>query len=145
MITPIATPFTGCGRWVAIPRRRRLGRTPSLSILGATACIGASVCDASGKFRLVLGPLTLAQYLALLPGGDDARRLQFIVRLYVRDYLDYDAVLKLKTSEIPALRLGDRALRLGLTTWLGKPAPAVTSREVAYSTPSRNAYDYQGS
>ncbi len=120
-------------RWVAIAERSRLGRTPVRSILGQTACMGARVSDATGKFRLLLGPLTLEQYLSLLPGGEYAGRLKYIVRLYVRDYLDYDAVLKLRTREIPPLRLGDRALRLGLTTWLGIPDAAMTSREVAYT------------
>lgn len=121
-------------RWVTIPRRPRIGRsTDREAVLGSTACIGTEVIDFSGMFRLVLGPLSLEQYLSLLPGGAQARRLQFLVRLYVRDYLDYDTELKLRVSDIPALRLSDRTARLGLTTWLGPPAGETTSRIVAYS------------
>ena len=121
-------------RWVAIPERSRLGRQGRLTaVLASSACLGERVSDASGKFRLALGPLTLTQYLALLPGGPAAAVLQYLVRLYVRDYLDYDAELKLRTAEIPTLRLSDTDLRLGLTTWVGKPGTTTTSRVVAYN------------
>lgn len=120
-------------RWVAIHQRVHLGRKGSLkAVLGTTACIGEEVYDTSGKFRLVLGPLRLAQYLDLLPGAAGAKLLQFLVRMYVRDYLDYDMELKLLTGEIPDFKLGDRTSRLGLTTWLGKPAARTTSRVVTY-------------
>lgn len=121
-------------RWVIIPQRGRIGRKGALrSLLGSSACIGERVNDISGKFRLVVGPLTLRQYLALLPGGMSAQLLQFLVRLYVRDHLDYDVRLKLKTGEIPIHPLGDRTSKLGLTTWLGKPRTETTSRVVAYT------------
>ena len=120
-------------RWVTIPRRGSVGRKSSIpAVLGQTACIGEQVHDISGKFCMVVGPLTLQQYLALLPGGSSARLLQFLVRLYVRDTLAYDVELKLITIEIPAYRLGDRTLKLGLTTWLGKPGSETTSRTVVY-------------
>lgn len=120
-------------RWVTIPQRRHIGRkTRFQSVVGSTACIGERVKDISGKFRVVLGPLTVQQYLALLPGGMSAKILQFLVRLYVRDYLDYDVQLELLTCEIPVHRLGDGTSRLGLTTWVGKPRTETTSRIVAY-------------
>ena len=120
-------------RWVAIQQRAHVGRKGTVrAVLGSTACIGESVHDVSGKFRVVFGPLTLVQYLALLPGGASAKLLQFLVLMYVRDHLEYDLQLKLKTSEIPVHRLGDRTSKLGLTTWLGKPASQTTSRVVAY-------------
>ncbi|RPH32183.1 type VI secretion system baseplate subunit TssG, partial [bacterium] len=106
-------------RWVVIPKRNQLGRTNKQPfVLSITSSLGQRVNDISGKFRIVLGALTLEQYVSLLPGGDRTKTVNYVVRLYVRDPLDYDVQLKLKTSEIPQLRLGDRALKLGLTTWL---------------------------
>ncbi len=120
-------------RWVTIPRRGSIGRKNAVpAVLGQTACIGEQVHDVSGKFCIVVGPLSLLQYLALLPGGASARLLQFLVRLYVRDTLAYDVELKLITFEIPIYRLGDRTMKLGLTTWLGKPLTETTSRTVVY-------------
>lgn len=120
-------------RWVAIAQRSRMGNTTESVTLGSTACLGERVFDMSGKFRVMLGPLTLQQYLLLLPGGTSANLLQFLVRLYVRDYLDYDVQLNLKTDEIPGHKLGDKASKLGLTTWLGRPQTEITSRVVAYA------------
>ncbi|HEX9007356.1 MAG TPA: type VI secretion system baseplate subunit TssG [Bacteroidota bacterium] len=125
-------------RWVPIPERSRLGRKKTgRATLGENACIGEGVDDISGKFRLVLGPLTFGQYLELLPGGSLARILHYVVRLYVRDTLDYDLQLNVRTREIPLLKLGDRPVKLGQTTWLanrpGRPAAEMTSRIVAYS------------
>jgi type VI secretion system protein ImpH len=120
-------------RWVTIPRRGSIGRKSAVpAVLGQTACIGEEVHDVSGKFCIVVGPLKLQQYLALLPGGSSAKLLQFLVRLYVRDTLAYDVELKLITLEIPVYRLGDSTLKLGLTTWLGKPRTQTTSRTVVY-------------
>lgn len=120
-------------RWVTIPRRGCIGRNSTIkAVLGQTACIGEQVHDVSGKFCIVVGPLTLQQYLSLLPGGTNAKLLQFLVRLYVRDTLAYDVQLKLITLEIPMYRLGDSTLKLGLTTWLGKPRTETTSRTVVY-------------
>ena len=101
--------------------------------LGFTSTIGQRVFDISGKFRIVLGPLTMAQYLSFLPEGSGARILHYLVRLRAPDHLDYDVRLVLKTAEIQPLRLGDAITKLGLTTWVGRPAHDVTSRIVAYA------------
>jgi type VI secretion system protein ImpH len=120
-------------RWVVIPRRPRIGeKGPLASSLGQTACIGSRVEDVSGKFRIAIGPLTMEQYLTFLPGNSTARLLSTLVRLYVRDNLDYDVQLKLSTHEIPRYRMGDKAAKLGLTTWLGTPQTTITERVVDY-------------
>jgi len=118
-------------RWVDIPHRGSVGSNASIPLtLGSTACIGERVFDVSGKFRIVIGPLRLVQYLLLLPGAATAKLLQYLVRLYTRDYLDFDVRLKLISNEIPVTSLGDKGSKLGLTTWLGKPKEDITSRVV---------------
>jgi type VI secretion system protein ImpH len=120
-------------RWVPIPERGTLGGNGlGTLVLGKSATLGQRVFDLSGKFRLVLGPLTLEQYRALLPGAGCAQIVSYLVRLYVRDFLDFDVELRLRTEEIPTLRLGGMEARLGRTTWLGKPAGAVTFGLVTY-------------
>jgi type VI secretion system protein ImpH len=126
-------------RWVNIPERSRLGpKATGPYVLSVSSALGERVYDISGKFRVVLGPLTLAQYVALLPGGDLTRVVRTIVRLYVRDTLEYDVQLILRTAEIPLMRLGDQALKVGLTTWLGRPRSETTSRLVEYDTNSHS-------
>ena len=68
------------------------------------------------KFRLQIGPLSLADYERLLPGGGSLERLRAIVRNYVGDILDWDVNLILKGDEVPRASLGG-------TTRLG-PQPA---------------------
>ncbi len=110
-----------------VPTRTRLGRPGSS--LGDGAVLGPRVWDRQGKFRIHLGPLTLAEYESFLPstirGGREARggrRLRELVdwvRFYLSFELDWDVRLHLKPGEIPVLQLG-RAGQLGWTTWLGR-------------------------
>jgi len=122
-------------RWVRIPIRPRLGRKPGLlhMTLCDTATLGEQVADYSGKFQIVLGPLTFAQYKSFLPGGNKARLLDYLVRLYVPDYLDYDVKLRIKMTEIPTTRLGGRMAKLGRDMWLGRPTHEWTEYVVAYT------------
>ncbi len=119
-------------RWVPIPERPSMGSGGLGLALGATATIGKSVLDVSGKFRVVLGPITFAQYQAYLPGEPGAQLVAYLVRLYVPDYLDYDVELHLDTSDIPSVQLGNKAIQIGLTSWLGKPAEPITKLHVTY-------------
>ena len=98
----------------------RLGRSRASGTLGQSATIGARVWSCHHKFRIAFGPLSLAQYLRLLPGGESLRRLVPLVRSYVGDELDWDVNLILKREEIPPCELG-RQGQLGWTTWLTAP------------------------
>jgi len=120
-------------RWVAVSCRPRLGGGPRASaILGMTTTIGERVLDASGKFRLILGPLTLARFLRFLPGGEDAPLLRWLVSLYAPDCLAFDVELQLQAVEVPPVRLGDAGVRLGLNSWCGRPREAIASRVIEY-------------
>ena len=119
-------------RWWRVPERPAMGRTARTpALLGITSVVGEKVYDISGKFRIVLGPLTLEQYRSFLPGGKGARVVDALVRLYAPDNLDFDVELVFRTHEIPVLRL-DGKTQLGLTTWSGRPAGEMVSRIVSY-------------
>ena len=126
-------------RWVTVANRPRIGRLPDRSMLGETAFLGEKLLDVSGRFRLVLGPLTWAQFRALHPDGDDARTLAELVALYVRDTLDYDVELRISTTELPVTRLGSPSNHLGLTTWAGRPTDTIVSELVEYAAHARPA------
>lgn len=106
------------GHWLALGASERtyLGREGAN--LGAGAVAGRRVWDRQHKFRIALGPLTLRQYQAFLPGGTPLRELVDWVRLYFCLELDWDVRLLLERAEVPLLKLG-AAGRLGWTTWLG--------------------------
>ncbi len=95
---------------------------PRSARLGENALVGDSVLDRSTLVRIVVGPLPLVDYLALLPGGDWALPLAELARVYLPAQFDYQIQLVLRHEEIPACRLGNPQARLGWLSWLGRPA-----------------------
>ncbi len=109
--------FIGGWLQLSLPDWTRLGEGRETATLGGTAVLGSRVWSRQHKFRIVFGPLTLGEYLRLLPGGISFHRLIPIVRNYAGDTLDWDVNLHLLPEEVPATRLGVQG-RLGWTTWL---------------------------
>ncbi|WP_341317015.1 type VI secretion system baseplate subunit TssG [Paraburkholderia sp. IMGN_8] len=113
-----------CGHWMALERAERtvlharhLGARPATARLGSGAVLGAHVWDRQHKFRLAIGPLSLAQYEAFLPGGAALAPLVALVRQHLNRELVWDAKLVLRASDVPTARLG-RYGRLGYSAWL---------------------------
>ena len=90
--------------------------------LGQDAGLGSAVWTRSAKIRLRMGPLGLADYTRLLPGGAAFPRLVAAMRSLVGDALDWDANLVLAADQVPPPVLG-QGTRLGLTTWIGTRRP----------------------
>tara|TARA_R110002049_G_scaffold10127_3_gene50394 strand:- start:102463 stop:103488 length:1026 start_codon:yes stop_codon:yes gene_type:complete len=86
--------------------------------LGQTTSIGTSVWSRNAKFRLIIGPVSLADYERLLPGQPSMDRLAAVVRNYAGDALDYDVNLVLRGDEVPRAVLG-QSTKLGQTSWIG--------------------------
>ena len=107
------------GHWLPLSEasRCRLGETPTTGLLGMTAVIGERVWDCQYKFRIVMGPMNLAEFQRFLPGSESLRRLVDWVRNYIGDELLWDLNPILRKEEVPPLRLGEES-RLGWTTWL---------------------------
>lgn len=110
------------GQWLRLPEhsRLRLGESPETGSLGVSAVTGEYVWERQHKFRVVLGPLALDEYVHMLPGGDSLSRLLALVRNYAGDQSDWDVNLILRRDEAPETRLGTFG-QLGWTTWLGCP------------------------
>lgn len=105
------------------PRQQtRLSRNACNSQLGVDTVVGSRVPDAQSKFRLRIGPLTLAQYERFLPSGEDFQALVDWVRNYLGIEFAWDFELVLRREDVPPCQLGG-ATRLGWTTWsLSAPA-----------------------
>lgn len=108
-------------KWVQLPRDALclLGRDPGTGTLGSTATAGARIQVYHHRFRIVIGPLELAQYERLLPGAPGLDKMAQTVRNYIGEELDWEVNLVLRRDEVPAVRLG-RSGRLGWTGWMGK-------------------------
>jgi type VI secretion system protein ImpH len=120
------------GEWMAIQTQdqTQLGISPQLASLSQSALLGAAVWGCQHKFRIVLGPLKLNQYLSLLPGAAALAQLVAVVRNYLGDELVWDANLRLQKDQVPAeLALGqpneasnismNGDAQLGWSMWLG--------------------------
>jgi type VI secretion system protein ImpH len=107
------------GAWLSLPPGdyTHLGDSRATAELGSSALLGKRVWSRQHKFRIVFGPLSLAEYKRLLPGGLSLHRLIPIVRNYAGDSLIWDVSFILRAAEVPRLQLG-RQGQLGWTTWL---------------------------
>jgi type VI secretion system protein ImpH len=114
------------GAWLTLPvaDQSRLGTSPRTVGLGRTTLLGARVWTRQHKFRIVMGPLNLADYQRMLPGGRSFHRLSRIVRNYVGDTLIWDVNLILQREQVRPTCLGGFG-QLGWTTWV-TPRTATT-------------------
>jgi type VI secretion system protein ImpH len=117
------------GAWLSLPDSdySRLSDSRANAELGKTTLLGKRVWSRQHKFRIVFGPLSLADYRRLLPGGLSLHRLIPIVRNYAGDALIWDVALILRAEEVPKIQLG-RQGQIGWTTWL---APRRASADAA--------------
>lgn len=108
------------GEWMDIAphEQTRLGANEQAGQLGLSTVLGARVFGCQHKIRIVLGPLDIDCYRAMLPGQAGLRELTAIVRNYVGDELAWEVNLVLRQPDIPPLRL-DGSTQLGWTSWLG--------------------------
>ncbi|WP_241741429.1 type VI secretion system baseplate subunit TssG [Paragemmobacter straminiformis] len=94
----------------------QLGRRTAL---GRSTSIGTRVWSRTSKFRLRIGPLGLAEYRSLLPGGRGLAQVDAIVRNYVGEQFEWELNLVLAARSVPKPILGKGAT-LGQTTWIGR-------------------------
>lgn len=105
------------GKWYDVPpdQLSMLGRRNV--VLGATALAGERVWQRDMRARLVIGPLSKAQYEAFLPGAEHAVALERMLTLLARVTLEYEVLLVLRREEVSGSRLGAGA-RLGWDAFL---------------------------
>jgi type VI secretion system protein ImpH len=103
---------------LAMDERTRLGHGRVAERLGVGAVAGERVPDVQSRFRIWLGPMSLADYESHLPGGKPFRQVLAWLRTYVGFEITWDVRLVLRREEVPRATLGSTT-RLGWTTWLG--------------------------
>ncbi|WP_434391105.1 type VI secretion system baseplate subunit TssG [Melittangium boletus] len=116
------------GRWVDIDARLQLGRGNNQ--LGRTTVLGGKAYDRTGKVKVHIEPLPTRVYRRMLPGGDLLPQAQEVVRLFLKDPLEYEFELGLTEGVTQTFSLSStRCAQLGRDTWLGK------GRQVRLSIP----------
>jgi type VI secretion system protein ImpH len=128
--------------WIRIDEedQTHLGKPHTSSVMGMGAIAGEVVADRQNKFRVVLGPLSLEQYLRFTPQGKDLPLLVEWVRGFVGYEFVWEVELRVRNDSTPPARLEDKE-KLGWSTWLGDskgagPAGPANSRRAA------TAHDY---
>ena len=96
-----------------------LGNNETSLTLGETAILGNTVKDKQHKFRLILGPLTLKQYMRFSAWGQDLPVLREWVRNFVGFEYAWDVKLILASDEVPEATLNG-SHQLGYATWLAR-------------------------
>ena len=123
------------GGWARLPEseQSRLaapGQPGCFVQLGVDAVLGSQLWDPPARFLVRLGPLSLRDFEALLPGTPLHTRLVELTRLHVGPEQDFAFNPILAAPEVPALRLtasDSGSAQLGWTSWL----TAARSRRLA--------------
>ncbi len=125
--------------WIHIDTadQTRLGSMGQNNQLGVSAIAGSRLQDVHTKFRITLGPMSLAKYESFLPPELNNRKLRDWVRSYIGIELDWDVELQLRADEVPQTSLGG-GCRLGWTTWMGA-RKAVTPADDLRLDPERDS------
>jgi type VI secretion system protein ImpH len=114
--------FVGCWKTLSGDEVCLLGdeRGSDAGVLGGGAVAGDEVWSAQTRARVVLGPLSLDQYLDFLPGGTAFQPLRAITRFFAGNEIDFEVQLILRREDAPACELGgegDTGPTLGWVCW----------------------------
>ena len=106
-----ATMESFVGTWLELDPKDtwELGNPEKPAKLGQSCSIGSKVWTRQAKFRFRVGPVGLAEYKRLLPGGDSLKRLKALVNTYMGEALMWDMNLVLKAGEAEPAMLAKRA------------------------------------
>lgn len=88
--------------------------------VGVGAIVGDEIWDQQSGVRVLLGPLTLSEYLDFLPTGTAYQPLRGLLRFFAGNEIGFEVQLMMKRDEVPRCRLGDdteEAPRLGWVSW----------------------------
>lgn len=122
------------GDWVPIPAVQQTRLGVDNSSLGLDAVIGQRAFDRTGKFRILIGPLTHDNYRRFQQDPEIARAIAATVDLICHEPLEYDIGLVVPPDAVAALRLSAAppdATKLGIDTFLGQP----TGSEIVLELP----------
>jgi len=133
-----ATVIQFLGRWLPLEEQHRTRLGDDNSDVGVNAVCGERIWNAQSKFRIRLGPLTLAQFQSFLPPGTSFAPLADLTRFLVGAEYDFDVQLVLRADEVPECRLesGASPPMLGWTTWLKTRDLTEDASEVILAVPN---------
>lgn len=122
------------GRWFAIPENQRTTLSGQYATLGVTSFCGERTWQRQTKIRILLGPMSHAEFMSFLPYGSAARSLSRILALTLGQSYEFEIRLVLKKECIFAASLGNetRPARLGWDTFLQSQPASNDSTDAMY-------------
>ena len=106
--------------WITIPTALQTRVGKAFAALGGGATIGPRVFSRQSRIELRVGPLSLDDYNAFLPGERRLALFKKAVRDMIGETLDVDMRIVLARDAVPPPRVG--TIQLGRTAWLKRPA-----------------------
>jgi type VI secretion system protein ImpH len=97
----------------------RLGLPGAPSTMAEGAMLGEQVPDRQHRFRIVIGPLDIEEYLRFTPQGADLPRLVEWVRAFVGYEFEWELELRIRPRSAPPAVVGGPQ-QLGWSGWLGR-------------------------
>jgi len=120
-----------------IPRDSRAVLGKKNTTLGLDMQIGRTYTTVTGKFEIIIGPLSFEEYRSFISGRGGCRLLVEAVSLYLDRPLDYSMLFIVRWETIPLAQLGFDleharwdAPRLGYTCWIGNPEEKLTTLSI---------------
>lgn len=124
---------SNCERTLDIDAGQLIKLGQSNSSLGLETTLGRTVRDRMSKFKIRFNDLSLEKYLSLLPGSEKHKDIQELVRILLKEPMDFDTELNLNTNEVPRNKISkSNFFQLGRTSWLGQADSSQT--RITYST-----------
>lgn len=96
-----------------------MGDESAAATLGDGAILGEQVPDRRSRFRIVVGPLDLDQYLRFTPQGADLLPMVELVRIFTRGEFRWILEFQIKSQAATPAVLGE-GQQLGWSGWLGE-------------------------
>ena len=93
--------FIGC--WYQVPTAQRTVIGMTNAVLGSEALVGARVWHRNLRMRVVIGPLTRADFESFLPGGVAARSLEKMLTLFTNFSIEYEIQLVLAKPDVKGM------------------------------------------
>jgi type VI secretion system protein ImpH len=109
-----------------------LGEDDDTTVLGVGTVVGDEVLDHGARARVRLGPMSRAQFDALLPGTRGHTALKGLVRFVAGDAVEIEVRLVLDRNAVPATQLGAESGPLGWGTWLRSRRPTHDPDDTAF-------------
>ena len=105
--------------WITIPTALQTRMGKAYAALGHGATIGPRVFSRQSRIELRIGPLSLDDFKAFLPGERRLATFKKAVRDMIGETLDVDLRIVLAREAVPPPKIG--TVQLGRTAWLARP------------------------